>query len=479
MDSTIGRDRAPARPGTTHDAVLVVPGIMGTELHEAATGRMLWGMRKVAEYAARWDLENGMDALALTDHERAGRLGRVVPGRLLRTPAWMPLTDGFEPYSPLVKGLRKAVVHPAAVGEFGYDWRLPVEHNAKLLADRIDQHLTAWGAHPDCRAARAAAPDQRPARMVIVAHSMGGLVAAALGLIPGALTEVRAVLTVGTPFHGAVKAMEILNSGRGMLGLPAKNLSRLARTLPGVHELLPSYRCLESGDDVVALTSGDVEAVGGDRELAEEAFRLHARLDGVELPGHRIVEGTAQHTTQSLRIRDGVVEARHVGYDRHDDGELLRDAIGRLVEYDHGGDGTVYRYSTTHRDVETYSVAQQHAALAVTGSVLDFARGLLTGNRRGARLGGTGVGLDTPDRVPVGTAFEVVARTEQDPDRVSCLVEDAGAEALENPVRKPLLTPVPGEDALLSARVLLDDPGLYRVKVGAGGDPVTRLVMVG
>ena len=478
MDSTIGRERPPVRLGTTHDAVLVVPGIMGTELYEAATGRMLWGMRKVAEYAARWDLDKGMDALALTEDERAGRLGRVVPGRLLRMPAWMPLTDGVEPYTPLVKSLHKAVVHRDAVSEFGYDWRLPVEHNAALLADAVDRHLTAWRAHPACEEARKAAPDQRPARIVLVAHSMGGLLTAALALIPGAVDEVRAVLTVGTPFHGAVKAMEMLNSGRGMLGLPAKNLSRLARTLPGVHDLLPSYQCLDTGDDVVALTPGDVEGIGGDRELARDAFELHARLDRAVLPGHRIVEGTAQPTTQSLRIRDGVVEARHVGYDRHDDGELLRDEIGRLVEFDLGGDGTVYRYSTTHGDVDTYAVAQQHAALPVTGSVIDFARGLLTGDRRGARLGGTDVGLDLPDRVPPGTGFDVVVRTEQDPSRVSCLVEDAGAETLQDPVRRPALMPVPGADGVLSARVRLDRLGLYRVKVGGGGDPVTRLVMV-
>lgn len=466
------------RPGTTYDAVLVVPGIMGTELFEADTGRVLWGMTKVAEYAARWDLDKGMDALALTDDERDGRLGRVVPGGLLRTPAWMPFTDGFEPYTTLTKSLRSAVVHRDAVAEFGYDWRLPVEHNAALLADAVHRHLVAWRARPACEEARRRAPDQRPARVVLIAHSMGGLVVAALGLIPGALDEVRAVLTVGTPFHGAVLAAEILNSGRGMLGLPAKNLSRLARTLPGVHDLLPSYRCLDTGDDVVALTPADVEAIGGDPELAREAFRLHARLDEVVLPDHRVVEGTAQPTTQSLRIRGGLVEARHVGFDRHDDGELLRDGIGRLVEFDHGGDGTVYRYSTTHGDAHTYSVAQQHAALPGTGSVVDMARGLLTGNRRGARLGGVDVGLRLPDRVPVGVGFDVLVRTGQDPARVSCLVEDAGAQMPQGPVRRPVLMPVRGADDMLSARVLLDRPGLYRVKVGGGGDPVSRLVMV-
>ena len=269
MYSTIARDRPLVRLGKTHDAVLVIPGIMGTELYEAATGRMLWGMTKVAEYAARWNLDKGMETLALTEDERAGRLGRVVPGRLLRTPAWMPLTGGFEPYTPLVKSLHKAVVHRDAIAEFGYDWRLPVEHNAKLLADAVDRHLTAWRVHPDCVAARDRAPDRTPARIVLVAHSMGGMLTAALALIPGAVDDVRAVLTVGTPFHGAVKAMEILNSGRGMLGLPAKNLSRLARTLPGVHDLLPSYRCLDTGDDVVALTPGAVGA-------SEETVNLRA-----------------------------------------------------------------------------------------------------------------------------------------------------------------------------------------------------------
>ncbi|MEU9311451.1 hypothetical protein [Streptomyces sp. NPDC048256] len=478
MSSAIAWGRPPVRPGRTHDAVLVVPGIMGTELYEAETGRLLWGMSKAAEYAARWDLEKGMDALAFTEEERAGRLGRVVPGRLLRTPAWMPLTDGFEPYTLLVNRLRTAVVHPDAVAEFGYDWRLPVTHNAKLLAEKLDRHLTAWRAHPDCVRARAGAPDQRPARIVLVAHSMGGLLTAALSLIPGAVDDVRAVLTIGTPFHGAVKAMEMLNTGRGMLGLPAKNLSRLARTLPGLHDLLPSYRCLVSGDDVVALTPGDVESTGGDRELARDSFALHARLERAVLPGHRIVEGTAQSTTQSLRIRDGMVEALHLGFDRHDDDELLRDEIGRLVEIDHGGDGTVYRYSTTHGEVDTYPVAQQHAALAVTTSVLDFAHGLLVGERRGARLGGTDVGLDTPDRVPLGTAFDVVVRTEQDPAWVSCVVEDAEIVGPQEPVRRPLLAPVPGAEGLLSDRVLLGEAGLYRVKVGGGSDPVTRLVMV-
>lgn len=451
---------------------------MGTELKERETGRTLWGMAEATKYVARWRL-SGFDALALTEEERAGRSDRIVPGRLLRAPGWMPLMGGVEPYTRLARGLRAAVVHRAAIAEFGYDWRLPVASNAPRLAEAVERHLAAWRAHPACRQAQATAPDGRPPQAVLVAHSMGGLVAAAMALIPGAADQVRAVVTVGTPFHGAVKALEILGSGRGVLELPPENLRRVARTLPGLHDLLPSYRCHDNGTDVVALTPGDVASVGGDSELARDAFALHTRLDAAVLPGHRLIEGTAQHTAQTVRLRDGVVEACFAGYDRHADGDLLRDVIGRPIEIDHGGDGTVYRYSTTHGDVEPVAVAQQHAALAVTSAVVDLVRGVLTsGGRRGARLGGTNVGLDTPDGVAVGTPFDVVVRTEQDPDRVSCVVEDAFDEEPGGPVARPLLLPGLDGGGLLSARVVLERPGLYRVLVGAGGDPVSRLVMV-
>ena len=43
----------------------------------------------------------------------------------------------------------------------------------------------------------------------------------------------------------------------------------LARTLPGLHDLLPTYRCLPTRMNVVALRSADVELIGGDADLAD------------------------------------------------------------------------------------------------------------------------------------------------------------------------------------------------------------------
>ncbi|HEV3173775.1 MAG TPA: hypothetical protein VGZ32_25720 [Actinocrinis sp.] len=468
------------RIGLSPDAVVIVPGIMGSTLIEASTGRELWGMTKAIEYALRWRQSGGMTALAVTDDERSGRIGRVVPRGLLRKPAWAPFLGGIEPYTRLVKELRKAVVDPAAICEFAYDWRLPVSYNATLLADCVHRHLHAWRAHPAHDRARAGNDDDRPAQAVIIAHSMGGLLVRSMTLIPGAAAEVRATLTLGTPFEGSVMAAQILNSGRGgPPGIPRRQLRDLGRTLPGLHDLLPTYRCVETDDEVVALTPGDVEAIGGDPELARDAFETHARAAAASLPGHLLVAGVAQPTVQSLRIRAGIVEPNMYAFRRHPDGELRRDALGRPLRFDYHGDGTVYRYAAYLRGVEAVTVAQQHGALAATGAVTDIARGLVNrvtdlGEVLGAEF--LELGLDVPELVATGAAFDILVAGKVEPGSMSCRIEDAGSR--DRIVQRPRLTRVRSMPGHLSVRVTLDDPGLYRVKVAGGSDPVSRMVLV-
>src|SRR5689334_7818801 len=120
---------------------MIIPGIMGSTLTERETGRVLWGMGRALAYVARWHHRGGMSALRVDDDERAGRTGRVVASGLLRFPAWAPILGGFEPYTKLTATLRSVALDPAAVREFPYDWRLAVDHNARLLADAMDEHL--------------------------------------------------------------------------------------------------------------------------------------------------------------------------------------------------------------------------------------------------------------------------------------------------------------------------------------------------
>ena len=189
-----------------------------------------------------------MDALALTEDERTGRTGRVTATRLLRFPAFAPILRGIEPYTDLVSGLRRVVAHEDAIAEFPYDWRLSIEHDARELARTAEAHLARWRAHPKGSA---------DAKLVLVAHSMGGLVARYFTAVLGGSSEVRTTITLGTPYYGAVKAAVILNSGRGApVPLPSRRLRTLAATLPGVHDLLPSYRCVDEDTSVRRLTPG-------------------------------------------------------------------------------------------------------------------------------------------------------------------------------------------------------------------------------
>jgi len=132
---------------------------MGSELVDVETGTLLWGL-SARRYASFWTDDSPWEKLKVTDDERTGKAGRVRATRLLRFPGFAPVLRGIEPYSRLTAGIRDIVLHPAALLEYPYDWRLSVAHNAAQLATCAGSHLERWRRHPDGR------PD---AKLVLVA----------------------------------------------------------------------------------------------------------------------------------------------------------------------------------------------------------------------------------------------------------------------------------------------------------------------
>lgn len=439
------------------DAVIVLPGIMGSELVDAGTGDVLWGLSDPRWYVSAWTTGEALRRLAVSAAELDGDVGRVRATRLLTTPAAVPLFHGVEPYTRLRAAVRRACAHPDAVIDFPYDWRLSVTHNAGELGRAAERHLAAWRKHPHWAGRRA---DPAQARLTLVAHSMGGLVAREYidGLGDGG--EVRTLITLGTPFYGAVKAAYSLSTGRGTVPpLPRRRLRDLARTLPGLHDLLPSYRCVtRPGTEDRRLTGSDVAAIGGDPELAGWALAGAERSWPAGGPALRTMVGVDQPTMQAMRLDAGEVVAEH--------------ALGGT---DHRGDSTVYRAAASTGGVAPSYLPQTHVALARTDEAVAFVRAVLTEAVLGPPLPGlVPIGLDVPDVVAAGETFEIRV-TVADPSAAACHLTEADTNVRLRP--PPRLEPA-GVDGVARTVARFDRPGIYRVEVKGGGySAIAQLVL--
>ncbi|MFF2041793.1 esterase/lipase family protein [Kitasatospora sp. NPDC058170] len=480
----------------TRDACVVVPGIMGSVLEDTATGRPLWG----ADLAALTGTLSGealfaalhanvQEQAANADTARRAPLTRIRATGLLARPWWLPVFQGLDPYSKTSELLEKVTLAREAVAPFPYDWRLAVSYNGALLARAARAHLERWRervvAVPGWRAAGGARP-----RLVFVAHSMGGLVVrAALEQDPELAADTRAVVTVGTPFLGSAKSVLALNllHARAKPDRLVRRVQAMAATLPGVHDLLPGYRCLDRGLDVERLTPGDVARFGGDRDLAARSLTEHARhrASGFVLPGHRALVGEAQPTVQTLeeeRADLSVVAGRRYAFDVGDDGELVRDpATGIPARRDVSGDSTVHMPSArSGTDAVTY-VFGQHGTLMRHDEVLRQIRRITLERPQGPHLGdgtGHGPGLETPHLGgTLGQPLTLTATGLDSPAGVTLSVRSATTGRPGHPLT--LRRDLDRSDGALSARFTADAPDLYRVTLDTGRHtPLTQLVLV-
>lgn len=141
-------------------------------------------------------------------------------------------------YEDLVEALREELQRDdevTPVFPFEYDWR----HDCTLTTDLFDRFVD------EVIARTRLLPHYRDEdfRVDLVGHSMGGLIIADYLKRYGHKEKVRRVVSIGTPFQGAVDAVLKLIIGKGHLtGENPRDRERVAaRTVPAVYQLLPSF----------------------------------------------------------------------------------------------------------------------------------------------------------------------------------------------------------------------------------------------
>jgi len=133
-----------------------------------------------------------------------------------------PVDDRGDPHAPH---------RGAGVVVAPYDFRWGIKDAARRLDAVVAAHLDGYS------------EAERARRVVVVGHSMGGLVARYWLGVMQRWRWCRALVTVGTPHRGAPKALHWMVNG--ILGGALVGPTRLVREWPSVAELLPRYRAVQ------------------------------------------------------------------------------------------------------------------------------------------------------------------------------------------------------------------------------------------
>ncbi|MFP4437070.1 MAG: esterase/lipase family protein [Chloroflexaceae bacterium] len=355
------------------DMVIVIPGIMGSVLQK--DGKDLWAPSRQALSKALFHLNQVLDDLRI-DHDpgdddlgdgiRATRLVQSIHGLF-----GLHLIDGYDQLIGMITQNFEVVAgavddpRPANFYPFPYDWRRNNAVNARKLQRLVETGLKRWRNHSGAQ----------DAKVIILAHSMGGLVARYYLEVLGGWQDCRALFTYGTPHRGSVNALDVLCNGWKKYRL---DLSEVVRSLPAAYQLLPMYEMIQVEGNYAGVTTINT-LPNLPRQKIDPAVAFHRAIkQAVEAneqderyrEDYRIIPivGTRQRTNQSATFANG-----HLSVARTPP-TWLEAALA-------DGDGTVPRISAIPAELkddyrETF-VSEQHSWLHSNPAMLENLRSRL------------------------------------------------------------------------------------------------------
>ena len=240
--------------------VIVIPGLLGSELVNKETGETVW-----------FDISRSKDddlRLPISPNLAANR-DKLVPRDILRNIKYLKFLPETEIYQKAAASLEVPGDYKEANWDtpnetdyqdtyyvFPYDWRRDNVENARLLINRIDE-LKRKLKKPDLK-------------FNIIAHSMGGLIARYAAMYGDAdlprgsrrivptwagASRINKIFLVGTPNEGSIQTLEVMLNGYGIgpkgINLPfIRDLSKFDTfTIPALFQLLPHEGTLRTYDE--------------------------------------------------------------------------------------------------------------------------------------------------------------------------------------------------------------------------------------
>jgi hypothetical protein len=453
-------------PSDCQDIVVLLPGITGSVLER--DGREIWGTSAGA--VLRGLLSGGQIVRDLTlanDDPDSDNIGDSVQAtRPVNDVHLFPGLWTIDGYTKVARSLRMRLRLEAQSNyfEFPYDWR----RDNRVAARKLQRESAVWLARR-----RKDYPD---AKIILIAHSMGGLVSRYFLEVLGGWRDTRALITFGTPYRGSVNALETLVNGVRKLGL--LDLTELSRSFTTTYQLLPIFPCLGNGDGALVRLSeaGDIPRLNqAQRDRILTAERFHRDIEkaadsnqasvgtGVTRYAIHPVVGTDQPTSQTaIKVGDGI--------------ELLRSRLGA----DEGGDGTVPRVSATPietGEAQAIFVAARHGSLQNADAVLAHVHGILTAPRDLDRVRAVGA--------PVALSLDIDGIfTAREPVRfavrpsVEAMPLEVVIESIGGSVPPKVVSLAPSDEPWQRPQVSPLPPGVYRITVRGNPtqvEPVTDI----
>jgi pimeloyl-ACP methyl ester carboxylesterase len=455
------------------DIVVFLPGITGSVLQK--DGKDVWNVSAGSILNALLSLGQNVKDLALTeDPPDVDDLGDgVTAPRVMRDVHLIPGLWKIDGYSRVLQYVTDTFDAKAGENffEFPYDWRRDNRVAARRLARQTEDWLASWRD-------KSGATD---AKVILVGHSMGGIISRYYLECLDGWRNTRALITFGTPYSGSLNAVGTLVNGmKKKIGPIEIDLSDLARSFTAIYQLLPTYACYRSSENgklvrideatIPHIDPAKAKAAAKFHDEIRDAVAAHEKDDEYRQNRYDIrpVVGILQPTNQSVRATGSGIT-------------LMRELDGN----DAGGDGTVPRVSATPAELQHEANAmfasERHASLQNEEAVLVQMRGVISGldvdfpSFRGA-FPTIGLGLEIEDSYVAGEPISVRARPEEEPGEpllVNVVNVETDEEVASNTLRD-------AGDGWYEAEIRPPAEGAYRVTAYGSGrvEPVTDLFLV-